>query len=113
MSIDIEKITPFEMTTAKVDSLISCNSSFQVVGVVDISKIVSFIEGRMAKADRSCRVFTEYRKAAMAGSFFGPTAILGVASAVGIAAHNLATFNPDFEIGKNKLAGTVTVTFKK
>lgn len=113
MSVDHDKITSFELTPEKIDPYIRNNKSFQVVGVTDIGKVVSFLEGRMEKLNKSCRVFTEYRKAALAGSFFGPTALLGLAAAVGMAAHNLATINPDFEIGKNKISGTVTVTYKK
>ena len=50
----------------------------------------------------------------MAGSLFsGVASVVGQASAVGIAAHRLATINPDYEIGKNKLAGTITVKHVK
>lgn len=113
MAIDIPKITASELTISKLDSFIYGRESFQVVAVTNISSVVTSIEGRIEKANMSCRVFTEYRKAAIAGSFFGPTAILGAAAAVGIAAHNLATLNPDYEIGKNQLGGTVTAIYKK
>jgi hypothetical protein len=49
----------------------------------------------------------------MAGSFFGPTAIWGVASAAFMGAHNVATWDPDYEIAKNRVTGTLTVTYKK
>jgi hypothetical protein len=84
-----------------------------VVAVVDVGLVVNEIEGRIEKSGLTCRVYTEYRGAAVAGSFWGPTALLGVAAGIGIAAHKLATLNPDYEIGKNKLAGTVTVMYKK
>lgn len=48
----------------------------------------------------------------MAASF-SPAALFGIGSALAIGVHNLATFNPDYEIGKNKVAGTVTVLYKK
>lgn len=57
-------------------------------------------------------MYTEYRSASMA-TIFSPAAILGVGAAIGIAAHNLATYDPDYEIGKNKVAGTVTVKHMK
>ncbi|BBB66553.1 hypothetical protein UNDYM_2300 [Undibacterium sp. YM2] len=113
MTIDILKIASNDLNSTKIDSLIASRQSFQIVAVSDISAVVTEIEGRIALADLTCRIFTEYRKAAIAGSFFGPTALLGAAAAIGIAAHNLATINPDYEIGKNKIAGTVTVTYKK
>jgi hypothetical protein len=65
------------------------------------------------KKGHDLQIYTEYRAAAVAGSLWTPTVILGIAAAVGMAAHNLATINPDYEIGKNKVAGTVTATYKK
>lgn len=102
-----------QLTTALIDDLIANYQSFKVVAVADISKVVNEIEGRIEKAGLSCRVYTEYRSTAVAGSFWGPTAVLGLAAGIGIAAHNLATFNPDYEIGKNKMSSTIMVTYKK
>lgn len=113
MALDIEKITSSELKTSRIDQLISNRESFQIVGVASMSTVVSEIEGRIEKSGLKCRVYTEYRGAAIAGSMWNPTAVLGVAAAIGMAAHNLATLNPDYEIGKNKVAGTVTVTYKK
>lgn len=114
MSIDIQKFTADELDSEKLDWLVLGNHSFQVVAVGDISAVVSKIEGRIEKLGRRCRIYTEYRATAMAGSLFsGVASLVGVASVVGIAAHNLATINPDFEIGKNKLAGTITVKYVK
>ncbi len=114
MSIDIQKFTADELDSERLDALISQHQSFQVVGVGDISAAVSRIEGRIEKMGLRCRVYTEYRATAMAGSLFsGIASVVGVASAVGIAAHRLATLNPDYEIGKNRLAGTLTVKYMK
>ncbi|KHK59006.1 hypothetical protein PI87_02870 [Ralstonia sp. A12] len=110
----MQKFTTDELDSEKLDTLISQHQSFQVVGVGDISVTASRIEGWIEKAGLRCRVYTEYRAAAMAGSLFsGIASVVGVASAVGIAAHRLATMNPDYEIGKNKLAGTITVRYAK
>ncbi|MDP2227636.1 MAG: hypothetical protein Q8J78_09195 [Moraxellaceae bacterium] len=113
MAIDDKVVTSNELTTSLIDAQIAAFQSFKVVAVADISKVVTEIEGRIEKAGLTCRVFTEYRSTALVGSFWGPTALLGVAAGIGMAAHNLATFNPDYEIGKNKLAGTITVTYKR
>lgn len=112
MSLDIKKFTADELTPEKVDGLISRNDSFQVVSVGNISSVVSKIEGRIEKMGLKCRVYTEYRSATMAATF-SPAALVGLGSALAIGVHNLATFNPDYEIGKNKVAGTVTVLYKK
>ncbi len=114
MTIDILKFSSDDLDIEKIDRLVKQNASFQVVDVSDITKVVEKIEERIEKQRLSCRVYTEYRAAAMAGSLFsGVASVVGVASAVGIAAHRLATFNPDYEIGKNKIAGTVTVKYMR
>lgn len=112
MSVDMKKYASDELTTAELDHLIICHSSFQVVGVADIGRVVERIEGRIEKSGMKCRVFTEYRSASLI-SIFSPAAVLGVGAAIGIAAHNLATYNPDYEIGKNKISSTVTVKYVK
>jgi len=112
MSIDIQKFTADELTLEKLDTLAMQHESFQVVAVSNISAVVEKIEGRLEKQDLKCRVYSEYRSAAMAATF-SPAAVVGLGAAVGIGLHNLATFNPDYEIAKNKLAGTVTVLYKK
>lgn len=112
MSLDIQKFTADEITLEKLITLIDARKSFQVVAVSNISAVVEKIEGRVEKAGLRCRVFTEYRAASMAATF-SPAAMVGLGAVVGIGLHNLATFNPDYEIGKNKLAGTVTVKYMK
>lgn len=113
--VDIKKYTSDELNKNKIFELISSKSSFKVVAVKDISYVVNKIEGVIEKKDLKCRVYTEYRSAAMAGMAIptGVTQVAGLFSAIGIAAHNLATLNPDYEIAKNKANGTVTVIYKK
>lgn len=113
--IDIAKFTSDEMTSEKLAELISEKASFQIVAVKSISSVVNTVEGAIEKKGLRCRVYTEYRSASMAGMVIptGFTQVVGLYSALGIGIHNLATFNPDYEIGKNKPAGTVTVIYKK
>lgn len=114
MSIDIARYTADELSDEKLDSLIASKASFQVVSIQNMNSVVEKIEGRIEKTGLTCRTYVEYRSAAMAGSLLGGvTAIAGMASAVAIAAHNLATWNPDFELGKNHVKGTLNVVYKK
>lgn len=115
MTIDVLKFTPDDLDNDKIDELITQKSSFQVVSVTDISRIVEKIEGRIEKEHLKCRVYTEYRSAAMASALIptGISQVAGIATAVGIGVHRLFTYHPDYEIGKNKIAGTVTVTHVK
>lgn len=57
-----------------------------------------------------CRVYSENRAAVAGAAVFTGVGLAGIAA---IAAHNLATYDPDYEIGKNKLSNTVSVSCKK
>jgi hypothetical protein len=46
----------------------------------------------------------------LSGFWSGPIAL---ATMIGIAAHNIATLNPDFEIARNVATNNITVTYKK
>ncbi|MEM5450756.1 hypothetical protein AB3X91_07615 [Paraburkholderia sp. BR14263] len=114
MSIEYARYTTDELTSEKLDSLIASKTSFQIVSIQHMSSVVEKVENRIEKAGLTCRVYTEYRSAAMAGSLLGGvTALAGVASAAAIAAHNLATWDPDYELGKNQVKGQLTVVYKK
>ncbi|MBU0721457.1 hypothetical protein KJ877_08945 [bacterium] len=113
--VDIENYTSDDLTSEKLSNLVDNRKSFKVVAVKDIGFMVNKIEGAIEKQDLSCRVYSEFRSAAM-GAVAIPTPVTifgGLAAMVGTAAHNLATFNPDYEIGKNKIKNTVTVIYKK
>lgn len=114
-SIDIEKYTADELDIKIVDNLVNNRKSFQVVAVTDIPSVVNKIEGRIEKQSLKCRVYTEYRSAAITGVVVptGVTQITGLFSAVGIGVHNIFTFNPDYEIAKNKFNNTVTANYKR
>ena len=115
MTVDIKKITAAELDVKTIDALIDARDSFQVVAVTNISAVVTALEGRIEKKDLSCRVYTEFRSAALTAAVIPtPVTVLGGwAAGVAIGAHNLATWNPDYEIAKNKAMSNVTVTYKK
>jgi hypothetical protein len=65
-------------------------------------------------AGLKCRVYTKGRIAAAGASLLGGiTGAAGIASAISIAAHNLATYNPDYEIVKHLVDNTLSVFYKK
>lgn len=113
MSNDIKKIPFDELTSDRLRGLIAGNDTFQVVAVSDIGTLVAKLEAAIENAGMRCRVFTEYRASSLLGACLVPTAPLAWMAGIGMAAHNLATFNPDYQIGKNKLASTVTVKYMK
>lgn len=95
----------------QIDGLIDQKKSFVIVGLgselVDAS---AFVEKCIEEKGLRCRVYTRNRVlAAGAMSWTGA----GVASLAGIAAHNLATFNPDYEIGRAVVDQRLHIDYKK
>lgn len=112
---DVKKYTSDELSKQDLSELISQKKSFKVVAVKNISFCVNKIEGAIEKQGLKCRSYTEYRSSTLAGWLIptGVTQVAAAFSAIGIAAHRLATYDPDYEIAKNKFNNTVTVTYKK
>jgi hypothetical protein len=76
-----------------------------------MGEAVGQIEKHIEALGLKCRVYTKGRSAAIAGELAVP--LVGWVSAAAIWIHNLVTWNPDYEIGKNLLMGTLTLTYKK
>ena len=108
-------VTYEELNTDVLTALLSARESFEVVGLSGrMGSAVTTLENRIESAGMKCRIYTFGRIAAAGGSFFGGiTGVVGLASAVGIAAHNLATYNPDYEIAKYPIDNRLVVTYKK
>ena len=97
------------------DELINSKRSFCINGARNTSAVAKQIESYIEKKGFRVRVYTGYRAAAM-GSMLIPTPvteIVGIATGIGIALHNLVTFNPDYEVIKNPASDTVEVIYKK
>lgn len=61
-----------------------------------------------------CRIYTFGRIAAAGASVAGGvTGLLGALSGIAMSAHNIATWNADYEVAKKLLASTIHVTYKK
>ena len=101
----------------KIKSIISEKQSFVIEGISRtmmpeaVHNLEKIIEGLGFK----CRVYTKGRLASvgMAAIPINPTVFAGWAAGIGIGIHNLVTYNPDYEIAKNYVMGTLTVNYKK
>ena len=104
-----------ELTGDKLFELVRNRSSFQVTGVGGkMKESVRFVEEGIEGEGLRCRIYTYGRVTAAGGSFFGGiTGVLGIASAVGMAAHNIATLNPDYEVAKHMIDNKLTVKYCK
>ena len=111
MDIGIHSIK--QISDSEVDALFDQRKSFVLEDIsrTSMSEAVEKIESR----GLDCRVYTKGRAAAIAATAIPTPATFlgGLASAIAIGAHNVATWNPDYEIAKNLAMGTLTIEYKK
>jgi hypothetical protein len=102
---------------ASIGNLLDQRSSFVLedIGRTKMGEAVETLEKLISSRGMRCRVYTKGRAAIMATTWIPTpvTIIGGLASALAIGAHDLATLNPDYEIAKNLATGTLTVNYKK
>ncbi|MGS1108212.1 hypothetical protein ACVCNH_18305 [Achromobacter anxifer] len=111
--MDISVYSIKAISDEEVAKLIDERRSFVLEDVARLSmpEAVEALEKLIEGKGLSCRVYTKGRVAAV-GAFAVPnpvTAAVSLGSAAFIGAHNLATFNPDYEIAKNLATGTITL----
>lgn len=115
--MDIGVYSIKSISDARIGALIDERKSFVLedIGRLNFSEAVETIEKAIESKGLKCRVYTKGRSATVAAAAIpiSPTVLGGWASAIGIGIHNLATWNPDYEIAKNLATGTLTVTCKK
>lgn len=88
------------------------HESFEVGGCHDrMDDAVLFVERAIGGEGMTSRVFTQGRMAALAAGLVAAPAAAAVA--VGLAAHNLATLNPDYEVMKRPLERALRLTYVK
>lgn len=111
---DEETKDSYGISDEKIRELVRRNKSF-ILNINDMSEAVKKVEEIIEKAGMSCRIYTEYRMATIATAAIpvSPMVIGGVLAAISIGIHNLATYDPDYEIAKNPVKKTLTVTYKK
>lgn len=106
-----------EITNEQVREKVKARESFTIKGIEALKffETVSTVEKIIEDQDLKCRVYTTYRAMTMGAlAISNPfTALAGIGAAVGIAAHNVVTWSPDYEIGKNMSMGLIEVTYKK
>ncbi|CAA7627267.1 hypothetical protein [Magnetospirillum sp. SS-4] len=76
---------------------------------------VLFVERAIGGEGMSSRTFTKGRKAALAGMLVpsGATQLVGLVAAAGMAAQNVATLNPDYEIMKRPVDKALRLSYVK
>ena len=86
-----------------LECLVEQKKTFTIINIKNgISKVVKEVEKSIEERKMQCRVYTSSRSALVGGIFIptGITQVTGIASAGGIAAHNIVTWEADYRIVK-------------
>ena len=107
-----------KLDNTALGKLLDNRASFVIEEIprLHISEAAETVEKAMKERSLKSRVYTKGRAAsmgAMGAVIAPPVFFFGLASAIGIAAHNVVTWSPDYEIAKNSVTGTLTITYQK
>lgn len=96
----------------EIIAAIKNRETFEVVGCQGkMPEAVDFVEKEIGKIGKTSRVYTKGRLLALAPTLVGSP--LGVFAAIGMAAHHIATWNPDYEIMKRPVDKILKVSYMK
>lgn len=108
--MEINQHYPYDKT--EIISKISNRESFAIRNLSDrMTEVTAEVERLIEDQGLTCRVYAHNRAAVVAASTFVP--FLGWANLAAIAVHNISTWNPDYEIGKDLIDKVLHVKFKK
>lgn len=101
------------ITNEEISKLISQKKTFTIKDIkkYTFDNTVETIEKLIEAEGLTCRIYVAGRITAVAAAAF--TVAGGIAAGLAIAAHNLATYDPDYEVAKYFLTGCIIVTHKK
>lgn len=124
--MDIQVYQFENLTNEAIGLKLDAHDDFVIEGInrLNMSEAVKTVEKLIEDRGLRCRIYQKGRVAAAIGGttvatgwipVAGEAVILAAAAAtaVGSAAHHLATFNPDYEVAKNLVTGTLTLTYQK
>lgn len=114
MDVNVYKLN--EISNEKIIEKIKKKESFilEKVDSIKLHSTVETLERLIESQGFKCRIYTLGRVAAAGATVAGGvTGLLGALSGIAIAAHNIATWNPDYEIAKNLFGSSIHVTYKK
>lgn len=100
----------------KIKEALSERKTFRVICPSGSQSFAAeWLEHEIERKGFKCRIYTSNRASVLAAGIIptGITQVTAIAAGVFMAAHNLATFNPDYEISKDPIGSGITVTYKK
>ena len=115
--MDIGVYSINSITDSEIGNMLDNRKSFVIEDIArtNMSEAVESLEKQIESRGLKCRVYTKGRSATIAAAVIPTpaTVIGGWVSAIAIGAHNVATWDPDYEIAKNMAMGTLTIDYKK
>ena len=108
--------TRHEATPKKIAELVKDRKSFKITQIgADLFEFSQKVEEIIETAGYTCRLYTASRAASMAFGFIpNPiTRCISMFSALFLAAHNLATRDPDYEISRHLWDSMITVSYQR
>ncbi|WP_271410523.1 hypothetical protein [Pseudomonas sp. Q1-7] len=114
--MEVNVYTLEEISNSQLLDKIKKRESFviQRVDPMRFSSAIDLIEKTIDGQGLKFRTYTIGRVATAGATIFGGvTGALGLLSGIAIAAHNIVTWNPDYEIGKSIFNASIYVTYKK
>ena len=102
----------YDDVSHRLAELIEKRQSFVLRGLNNrMSDVIADLERIIEQDKMTCRVYSRNRAFVVAATSFVP--FLGWANLAAVAAHNIATYDPDYEIGKDVKDKRLHVTYKR
>lgn len=102
----------YDNVSATLKDKFTNRESFVLIGLSGrMLEVVSELEIVIEGLGLTCRIYSRNRVIAAAASSLVP--VLGMASLAAVAVHNIVTWNPDYEIGKDLTDNKIYIDFKK
>lgn len=102
----------YDDVSHRLNKIIEKKESFVLRGLAgQMTEVIAKVERIIEEQKMTCRIYSRHRAAVVTASTFVP--FLGWANLAAIAAHNLVTFDPDYEIGKDLIDKRLYVTYKR
>lgn len=114
--MDVNVFSAKELSNEQIKQKIKNRESFTIdkISWERFTATVDTLEKIIEAEKLKYRTYTVGRVVSIGASALGGvTALLGLASGAAIAVHNLVTWGPDYEIGKNRIESKISVTYKK
>lgn len=98
---------------ASIENMIERHRSFEICGipVSDMLKVSEVLEKAIERRYFKCRIYTKNRLVTGMAGLLNPA--YGIFSLAAIAAHNIVTYDPDYEIARDIANNRIEVVYKK